>query len=261
MDLTEIVHFDHVERHPWELARLVIIKEQLGRLLSGVKGAKTVLDIGCGDAFVVGQLAEFFPGVHFVGVDINFSEDQLRAFRQKLTGANLELHRTLDDVVLDKGSVDIVLLLDVIEHIEDEIGFMRSLEKYTYLKPTTRFLITVPAFQNLFAAHDVILGHFRRYSNKSLQNRMAQAGFATQYARYFFFSLIPPRLFQVVAEKIIPRNTETGSDLAAWKGGQGLTKFIQSILLLDYRIAGFFKKMGIKIPGLSNLAICQRSVS
>ena len=259
MDLTEIVHFDHMQRHPWELARLKVIKEQLEKLLNEGNNQKTVLDIGCGDAYLVGKLSEYFPSTHFIGVDINFTSEQLELFRSQVEKTNLEIHKTLDDVSLAANKVNIVMLLDVIEHIEDEIAFMDSLQGYNYLREDAQFLITVPAFQTLFAAHDVILGHYRRYSNKTLRQRLSQAGYETKKERYFFLSLIPPRLFQVIKEKIIKRDVNIGSDLAAWKGGQLVTTAIKSVLYLDYKIGSFFKALGIKIPGLSNLVVCQRS--
>jgi hypothetical protein len=179
--------------------------------------------------------------------------------QSQFEGTNLTILKTLDEVSLADEAVGIVLLLDVIEHIEDEISFMKSLQNYAYLSDQTKYLITVPAYQGLFAAHDVILGHFRRYSNQTLRGRLQKAGYETRSARYFFFSLIPPRLMQVIMEKISPRDVTTGSDLAAWKGSRFLTNTIKQFLLFDYRFSSAINALGIKLPGLSNLAICQRS--
>ncbi len=262
MDLTEIVHFDHSERHPWELARQAVIEENLGQLIhqSGKdRDAITVLDIGCGDAYLVAQLSRKFPEIQFVGVDINFTDDQLEQLKEYYKDLNLKIYRNLEDVELNGNAVDVVLLLDVIEHIEDEISFMESLPSFDYIQDDTKYLITVPAFQNLFAAHDVILGHYRRYSNRSLRERLARAGFKTSFERYFFTTLIPPRFLQVIKEKFIKRDVSTGSDLAAWKGGKAVTQMIKGVLWTDYKIGSAFRSMGIKIPGLSNMVVCQRS--
>ena len=74
MDLTEIVKFDNSTRHPWELARLEVVKDRLDHILKqrDVNKPMVILDVGCGDAFVVGQLSRFFPQHQFVGFDINF---------------------------------------------------------------------------------------------------------------------------------------------------------------------------------------------
>ena len=161
MDLSEVVLFDNAARHPWELARLEVVKENLGKILQRVDssgGPVQILDIGCGDTFVIAQLATDFPDAKFIGLDINFSDDQLMSFQEKYLGTNVSIHRSWDQIKLEKGAIDVVLLLDVIEHIEDEISFMASVGKNLLIREDTQFLITVPAYQSLFAAHDVIFG-------------------------------------------------------------------------------------------------------
>ena len=263
MDLSEVVLFDNTARHPWELARLQVVKENLGKILQRMNtrhGPLQILDIGCGDTFVIAQLATYFPQVNFIGLDINFSDDQLKSFQQKYLDTNVSIHKSWDEIQLDEGSIDVVLLLDVIEHIEDEISFMALVGKNLLIRDDTQFLITVPAYQSLFAAHDIILGHYRRYTNGSLRRRLAEAGYETEMTRYFFSSLLPPRMMQKLWEKINPRDTEAGSDVANWKGGEGTSKLITAILILDYRIGSVLKAVGINLPGLSNMALCRRSV-
>ncbi len=263
MDLSEVVIFDNAARHPWELARLKVVKEQLTKLIQKSKSTKslTILDIGCGDTFVVAELAKMFPDERFVGIDIHFTDDQLTQLKERYQGSNLVVHRDWDQLQLDKGQVDIVLLLDVIEHIEDEISFLKEVSQYPYMRQDTLYLITVPAYQSLFAAHDVILGHFRRYTNKTLRKRLQEAGLDTKMERYFFLTLIPPRYLQLLAEKIRPRKIEEGSDVANWKGSEFTSQLIKTILVTDYRLGSLFKAVGLKLPGLSNMVLCQRSPS
>lgn len=260
MDLTEIIHFDNTQRHPWELARYRVVKEHISSLIAPIdKDQLTILDIGCGDAYLVHKLSEDFPNLYFIGVDINFTESLLDHTRRNIRTDNLQIYQSLDDIDLER-QVDLILLLDVIEHIEDEITFLKSLKRYDYISTVTPLLITVPAYQQLFASHDVILEHYRRYSNKSLRNRLSAAGYITSYERYFFLSLIPPRILQLITEKIFKPRPKKSSDLAAWKGGNTITKLVETLLVLDYKIGSLLKRMGIKLPGLSNLVVCHRSV-
>ncbi|NND08748.1 MAG: methyltransferase domain-containing protein [Saprospiraceae bacterium] len=263
MDLSEVVLFDNAARHPWELARLQVVKETLASILDNANPKAEpfqILDIGCGDTFVIAKLAEYFPQARFIGLDINFTAEQLSTFQEKYTGTNVTIHKSWDAIELEPSAIDVVLLLDVIEHIEDEISFMSSVADNALIRDDTHFFITVPAYQSLFAAHDVILGHFRRYTSTSLKKRLAQAGLQTEMTRYFFSTLLFPRLAQKLIEKIKPRDVQAGSDVANWKGGEGTSKLIKNILILDYRVGSFFKAIGINIPGLSNLALCKRSV-
>ncbi len=262
MDLTEIVHFDNTQRHPWELARYVVIRDYVETILGTTDSHRhlTVLDIGCGDAYLVHRLAHDFPEIQFYGVDINFSAELLHQIRDNVKVPNLSINQKLEDLTLPVGSVDLVLLLDVLEHIEDEIGFMHSLPNYPFIHQETTFLITVPAYQPLFTTHDHILEHYRRYSNRTLRRRLSAAGYTTTFERYFFMTLIPPRIIQLVKERLSAPTMTSVSDLAAWKGGSVMTSLIKNVLVMDYKLGGLFKKIGIRLPGLSNLAICRRSV-
>ncbi|MCB0689083.1 MAG: class I SAM-dependent methyltransferase, partial [Saprospiraceae bacterium] len=255
-----IVHFENKHRHPWELARYKIIKEHVHQLINGLPNIRPcILDIGCGDAYLVHQLSKDFPQADFIGVDINFTDDLLTKIRSNISTNNLQIFQSLEDIKLPDATINSILLLDVIEHIEDEIGFLKSLEGYAYISEKAPLLITVPAYQGLFAFHDVILEHYRRYTNNTLRSRLRTAGYTTSYERYFFFILIFPRIIQLILEKIKKPIINRASDLANWKGGKALTIIIETILWMDYQIGGLFKILGLKLPGLSNLVICHRS--
>ena len=123
------------------------------------------------------------------------------------------------------------------------------------------FLIAVPAFQSLFCSHDDFLGHYRRYTNKSLKVNLAEAGLNVFKIGYFFFSLLPIRIIEVIKESIIkPSSKINATGLTKWEGSKTKSIFLKNILLLDISIAFTLKKIGINMVGLSNYAICRRSV-
>ena len=68
----------------------------------------------------------------------------------------------------DYGSAEFVALLDVLEHQEDDKGFLRSL--VDKMQPGSTLLLTVPALQGLWSQWDEALGHFRRYDKASLHS-------------------------------------------------------------------------------------------
>jgi hypothetical protein len=76
---------------------------------------------------------------------------------------------------------------------------------------------------------------------------------------YFFTLLLLPRLIQKTKESLISSKETTG--LVEWKGSRFKTNLITKILLLDYFVSKFLLKIGIKLPGLSNFAICKPSAS
>ncbi len=121
----------------------------------------------------------------------------------------------------------------------------------------TRFLITVPAYQNLFSKHDVALKHFRRYTLKSLKTSVNKSGLIIIKKGYFFTSLIPPRILQLLKEKAVKTEITDLENLGSWNKGKIITNLISSILYLDYQLGNIISKLGIYIPGLSCYAICK----
>ena len=59
-----------------------------------------------------------------------------------------------------------ILYIDVLEHIEDDRGELRRAERH--LAPGGHLVVLCPAFQILFSEMDRALGHFRRYTKRTL---------------------------------------------------------------------------------------------
>ncbi|HJN25879.1 MAG TPA: class I SAM-dependent methyltransferase [Rhodospirillales bacterium] len=78
---------------------------------------------------------------------------------------------------------DSVLLVNVLEHIEDDIGALDGF--YRILKPGGHLLLFVPALKFLYSDLDKLVGHFRRYQKPELDERVAGAGFGIIQSRYF----------------------------------------------------------------------------
>lgn len=73
------------------------------------------------------------------------------------------------------NSIDTVLCLNVLEHIEDDTTALRSI--HSCLKPGGRALILVPQGMQVFGSLDEVLEHRRRYSKRELRTKMSAAGF------------------------------------------------------------------------------------
>jgi SAM-dependent methyltransferase len=98
---------------------------------------------------------------------------------------------TLDEAGLKPASIDAAGAFDVIEHIEDDHGFLRSLAGI--LRPGGRLYLTVPAFPFLWSQEDIDAGHYRRYTLRTIEAVLRRAGFTVEYATYFF-GLLPPAI-------------------------------------------------------------------
>ena len=85
---------------------------------------------------------------------------------------------------------DLIGLFDVVEHIEDDAAFLRSL--HAALTPNGVLAITVPAFMSLWSTHDVTHAHFRRYTRSSIEKLLRQEGYDILAASYWNMSLFFP---------------------------------------------------------------------
>ena len=245
-------------RHPWELARVQVVRDKLIPLLKKNQEA-VIFDIGSGDTFVIETLADYFPKVTFYAIDIAFDFKLLQFYRKKHENSRINVFSTLKEAIKEVTYIDVVLLLDVVEHIEFDEEFLKSLLNYEQINKETKLLITVPAFQSLFISHDTFLGHYRRYTNKSLLSLIEKCGYHSNQTGYFFTLLLPIRILQYFKEKVI-KPTKSTTGLVEWNGSKKKTNFIKKILLADYFTMKCFNKLGVKFPGLSNFIICQKSV-
>jgi trans-aconitate methyltransferase len=260
MDLIEAREraFDTVARHPWELARLDVVRELIARHLQLPAGT-AVLDIGCGDTFVVERLAVEYPHLWWYAVDTAFTDDLLNMYRARFTTPNISAVASLDDIELHSDtSVGLVVLMDVLEHVPDDTGFLAGLLARPELRADAAVLVTVPAYASLFCAHDEVLGHHRRYSRAQLRHLLRRSGLAVVESGYFFSSLLPMRMLQVIKERLLNRRDAT-TGLVTWRGGSVVTRLLQRALLTDARAGMFMARRGLPLPGLSGYAVCRKS--
>ena len=244
-------------RHPWERARLRVVSRLLRA--HGTPAPAVVVDVGCGDGFVVGELARRFPGTAFAAVDPNLDDDSAALLRRRAAGLPITVCRSLDEAS-SLGPADIVLLLDVIEHVEDDAGFLERLRHSPVVGPRTLLVVTVPAHQRLFGPHDVFLRHVRRYDPPVLTRRLEASGFQVQQAGEFFFGpLLARRLELWRAAGAADRGPGVG--VAGWRGGRLLTRALAQILWLDFAWSAALRRGGLRLPGLSAYALCRPSAS
>jgi hypothetical protein len=248
--------FEAAVRHPWEQARLSLVDRLIRRHLP-LQAGDTVFDIGCGDTFVAEQLARRYPDVQFHAVDSNFTDELIATCRARLTVPNVSLFASLGSVPVSKPAA-LVLLMDVIEHVPDDVAFLGGICQSAFIGDDTRLLITVPSYQSLFCSHDRFLGHYRRYSGTTLRALFSRVKLHCEESGYLFTTLLPVRVFQVLRERVAG-SSDAPTDLATWGGGAAKARALACVLTLDGRISLALARVGVRIPGLSNFAICRKS--
>ena len=248
MDLAER-RPEHGQRHPWETARATFYLRLLDRL--GVLGTtRRWLDAGAGDAWFTAQLAAVLPeGREVVGWDPYYTPEDLQA----PTGEGFVL-----TAERPQERFDGILLLDVIEHVEDDRGFVRSLVEES-LATGGWVLVGVPAYQSLFSAHDRALRHYRRYSPAELRRALEDAGLRIETRGGLFHLLLPARAAMTMRERR-GRQSVSEEGVGAWDGGPRRTRAIVAALELEGRLSLAWAGRRLPpVPGLSTWAFCRRA--
>lgn len=259
MDLKEAKEFNNkigAVRHPWELARFEVVYSLMCKHFSFIqKRDPIILDIGCGDTFFLGSLSLRLPASKLIGVDTEL--DTLTITRYSKRYLHINFYNSFNDLTIKNNSVDIILLLDVLEHIEHDNDVLETIVQSRILSNNTLFFITVPAFQFVFSYHDQRLGHYRRYNLESLSNTVERSNLKIIDRGYFFFSLLFIRIMTNSFEKVTGRSFNN-KGVSDWKAPPFLTEFVKVILYSDHMVTSFINKLGFKIPGLSCYVICQK---
>jgi SAM-dependent methyltransferase len=242
-----------IHRHPWELARLSLVNYLLNDQLG--QSCSSVLDIGCGDGFILGELAKTHKDISFFGVDTALSKEN-NALYPHYPG-NVKI--VSDRQYLERETrLNVVLLLDVLEHIKDDEAFLTDLIERSNFNTQANILITVPSFQALWSKRDVFLKHYRRYKLSHLISKLESFNdWKVQESGYFFSSLILPRVIQILFERAINRDVNHTS-VGNWKMNSILSSLLTTSLIIDYKICLAVSKLGLNIPGLSCFVLLQK---
>jgi SAM-dependent methyltransferase len=156
-------------------------------------GGLRLLDVG-GACSLIPRALEHWGEVQVIEVDA----ETARFARTKL-GLDVREGRFPESVPV-QGPYDVVTMLDVLEHIEDDAASLCAARRL--LKPEGLLLVTVPALKWLWSDHDVVLHHYRRYTRRELVARLDATGFSVMRASYYTGLLLPEFVAERMAGKL-----------------------------------------------------------
>jgi hypothetical protein len=236
-------------RHPWETARVEAVKSIIERL---PLHRPRVLDVGCGDGYLLLELKRSLDFRQAMAVDPHLTDELIR----EVSSPEVRFVRELGELSAER--LDLVLLLDVLEHIERPSEFLRGIAA-DHLAAGGWGVVTVPAFQSLFSRHDRKLLHFRRYTRRTIGELVASAGLEVVDSGYLFASLLLPRaLSSFLQWARLPGQHIDDEGIGNWQGSAFSTRALHRALSLDNSLCLLAHDHGLTVPGLSIWLTCKK---
>jgi len=155
-------------------------------LKKNIKNRGVLLEIGSSSGYLLKDIKKAFPGIFLIGSDC--IHEPLEKIAKSCHDIPL-VQFDLNNCPLPDNCTDIIIALNVLEHIQDDISALRQIHRI--LKPGGIVIIEVPANQDLYDFYDAQLKHFRRYSIEELSNKVKRSGFEIQKATHLGFFLYP----------------------------------------------------------------------
>ncbi|HAP00391.1 MAG TPA: hypothetical protein DCQ93_00555 [Bacteroidetes bacterium] len=161
-----------------------------------------LVDVGSGSGFFMYEMERLMPEMieKIFLVDIGYSDEEIKMTQ------NQKIEKTLS--LPDKIENAIVVMMDVLEHLESDDNMLNEIRNRT--SGVNYFFITVPAFMDLWSGHDVYLGHYRRYTSKTLRALLTRTGI-TNYSMYYLYGAIFPAVW--IFRKMVRGKKSNDSDI------------------------------------------------
>ncbi len=181
------------QRHWWYRARREVLAALIRREAMPPKGAH-ILEIGCGTGHNLPMLGQFGQ------VDAVELDEEARAVAEVRLGRPV-LNSPLPELAgIRDHHYDLIAALDVIEHIDDDSAALGAIA--AKLKPGGKFVMTVPAHQWMWSAHDIVNHHKRRYSKAGLRKLIEASPLKIEKLGYFNSLLFPLAVAERLASKL-----------------------------------------------------------
>lgn len=157
-----------------------------------------VLELGAGTGAISAHYVDLVGEATLVEPAANLAATLRARFGDR---PHVTVHEgTLDSVDVAPGSLDAVVMVNVLEHIPDDVGALRRAREL--VRPGGAVAVFVPALQALYGSLDALVGHERRYERAALGEAMAAAGLRVETLRWIDVGGVLP---WIVAGRVLKR--------------------------------------------------------
>ena len=181
------------QRHWWYRARREVLAALIRRVVHPPKNA-AILEIGCGTGHNLAMLGEFGK------VDALELDEEARGLAEQRLGRQVMSSPLPELSGVAEKHYDLIGAFDVIEHIDDDRAALASIA--SRLKPGGQLVLTVPAHQWMWSAHDVVNHHKRRYSKAVLRKLIEESPLRPDRIGYFNSLLFPVAVAERMSSKL-----------------------------------------------------------
>jgi len=235
-------YFEVEKSHWWFKVRRNIIFSILSKYK--IEKDKKILDYGCGSGFFVGQLQK--KSFNAYGMDISKKAIECGIGR----GVKNLFQENEMKVNFPDSYFNVILAMDVIEHIEDDKSAIRELRKL--LKSDGYLIITVPAYQWMWGIQDEATHHYRRYTTNSISGLVKNFPDLRILKKTYFntFLFLPVALVRLMSKWLNIKNRESDFDIN--------NKFINAIFYSIFNLESQFIRFTNFPFGVSILLVLKK---
>ncbi len=177
------VMFETEQEYWWYRGLRVMVNELLARY-AAADGSTRILDAGCGTGK---NLQMFLERGDAWGVDI--AEQAIRFCHRRGIPPERALVGSVLELPFPNQFFELAFSFDVICNIQNDVAAMAEIQRT--LKPGGRLIAQLPAYEWLWSAHDVAVGHKYRYTAESLRAKLERAGLQIETLTYVNTLLFP----------------------------------------------------------------------
>ncbi|MBX4200292.1 class I SAM-dependent methyltransferase [Candidatus Parcubacteria bacterium] len=237
------VLFEEESNHWWYKVRRGMTHFLIKKYGGPMDGSLKILDMGCGTGALLGELER-----HGEATGIDFSDKAVTFCKQR--GIQDVRPGRAENLPAISNLYDVVLALDVIEHVGDDVRAIQELKRVA--RPGGVVIIFVPAFMFLWGVTDEVAHHFRRYTKSDLEKKVREAGLNILRASYFNTFLFLPILIVRKINKSLPQRYKPENEVESTPG------ILNSIFYMIFKIESWLFRL-VDFPfGVSLCVIAEK---